>query len=97
MSMFASPRCKSMRTRSPVRNSASPPPAAASGDALRIDGEPEVPDWRRSPMQGVDAGLSEPRRRPHVDPFGGAGIAERSGAAHEQQGPVVDPERGIVD
>ena len=27
---------------------------AASGDALRIDGEPEVPDWRPSPMQGSD-------------------------------------------
>ena len=26
--------------------------AAASGDALRIDGDPEVPDCRPSPMQG---------------------------------------------
>ncbi len=43
---------RSMRTRSPVRNSARPPPAAASGDALRIDGDPEVPDWRPSPMHG---------------------------------------------
>jgi hypothetical protein len=25
--------------------------AAASGDALRIEGEAEVPDWRPSPMQ----------------------------------------------
>ena len=26
--------------------------AAASGEAFRIDGEPEVPDWRPSPTQG---------------------------------------------
>ena len=31
---------------------ASPPLVAASGDAFKIDGEPEVPDWRPSPMQG---------------------------------------------
>lgn len=31
-----------------------PPPAAASGEALRIDGEPDVPDWRPSPIQGSD-------------------------------------------
>ena len=43
-----------MRTRSPVFSSASPPPAAASGEALRIDGEPDVPDWRPSPMQGSE-------------------------------------------
>ena len=43
---------KSIRTRSPVCNRASPPPAAASGEALRIDGEPDVPDCRPSPMQG---------------------------------------------
>jgi hypothetical protein len=40
--------------RSPVLSSARPPPAAASGEALRIDGEPEVPDWRPSPMQGSE-------------------------------------------
>ena len=38
--------------RSPVLSSARPPPTAASGEALRIEGEPEVPDWRPSPMQG---------------------------------------------
>ena len=32
--------------------SKSPPPTAASGDALRIDGDPEVPDCRPSPMHG---------------------------------------------
>ena len=48
------PLLRSMRTRSPVLSSASPPPAAASGDALRIDGEPEVPDCRPSPMHGSD-------------------------------------------
>src|SRR3712207_9459013 len=41
--MFASRLRRSMRMRSPVRTSARPPPAAASGDALRMDGEPEVP------------------------------------------------------
>jgi hypothetical protein len=35
---------RSMRTRSPVLSTASPPPVAASGEALRIEGEPEVPD-----------------------------------------------------
>jgi len=31
----------------------SPPSAAASGDAFRLQkGSPEVPDWRPSPMQG---------------------------------------------
>src|SRR5208282_2255352 len=43
---------RSMQMRSPDRSSARPPPAAASGDAFRIDGEAEVPDWRPSPMQG---------------------------------------------
>ena len=52
--MFAVPLFRSMRTRSPVLSSASPPPAAASGDAFRIDGEPDVPDCRPSPMQGSD-------------------------------------------
>ena len=48
------PLLRSMRTRSPVLSSASPPPAAASGEALRIDGEPDVPDCRPSPMQGSE-------------------------------------------
>ena len=52
--MFAVPLLRSMRTRSPVFSSASPPPAAASGDAFRIEGEPDVPDCRPSPMQGSD-------------------------------------------
>ena len=43
-SMSAVPLRKSMRTRSPVCNRASPPFAAASGEALRIEGEPLVPD-----------------------------------------------------
>ena len=50
--MSAVPLFRSMRTRSPVFRIASPPPTAASGEALRIEGEPEVPDWRPSPMQG---------------------------------------------
>ena len=50
--MSAVPVLRSMRTRSPVLSRASPPPAAASGEALRIEGEPEVPDCRPSPMQG---------------------------------------------
>lgn len=28
--------------------------AQAPGEALRIDGEPEVPDWRPSPMQASE-------------------------------------------
>ena len=50
--MLAVPFLRSMRTWSPVLISANPPPAAASGEALRIEGEPEVPDCRPSPTQG---------------------------------------------
>ena len=50
--MSAVPRRKSIRIRSPVLRIAKFPPAAASGDALSIEGEPEVPDCRPSPMQG---------------------------------------------
>ena len=49
---LALPLARSMRTRSPVRINASPPIAAASGEALRIEGDPDVPDCRPSPMQG---------------------------------------------
>ncbi len=52
--MLAVPLSRSMRTRSPVLSSASPPPAAASGVALRIEGEPDVPDCRPSPMVGSE-------------------------------------------
>src|SRR5689334_24317415 len=54
MRMSAVPLFKSMRTRSPFLRSAKPPPAAASGEALRIEGDPEVPDCRPSPMQGSE-------------------------------------------
>ena len=66
------PLLRSMRTRSPVLTSARPPPAAASGEALRIEGEPDVPDCRPSPMQGSDvhALLDQRRRRLHVDHLG---------------------------
>ena len=37
---------------SPVRSSARPPPTALSGDAFRIEGLSEVPDWRPSPRVG---------------------------------------------
>ena len=53
---FFSSRCGKaealIRTRSPVAISARPPPAAASGEALRIEGEPDVPDCLPSPTQG---------------------------------------------
>src|SRR5215469_15497821 len=52
--MLAVPLLRSMRTLSPVLRIASPPSAAASGEALRIDGEPDVPDCRPSPMQGSE-------------------------------------------
>ncbi len=52
--MLAVRLCRSIRTLSPVLSSDSPPPAAASGEALRIEGEAEVPDWRPSPMQGSE-------------------------------------------
>jgi hypothetical protein len=52
--MFAVRLLRSMRTRSPVCNNASPPPVAASGEALRIDGEPDVPDCRPSPIQASE-------------------------------------------
>ena len=47
--------------------------------------------------QGVDARLDQLGGRPHVHHLGGAGIADRAGAAHDQQGALVDAERGIVD
>ena len=77
--MSAVPLLRSMRTRSPVLSSASPPPAAASGEALRIDGEPEVPDCRPSPMQGSEVmpRLISARRRLHVHHLGRARIADR--------------------
>ena len=50
--MSARPFMRSIRTLSPVFNRARPPPAAASGEALRIEGDPEVPDCRPSPTQG---------------------------------------------
>ena len=37
---------------SPVLNQARPPPVALSGDAFNIEGLPEVPDCRPSPIQG---------------------------------------------
>jgi hypothetical protein len=46
------PALRSMRIVSPVRSQASPPPAALSGEALRIEGLSDVPDWRPSPSVG---------------------------------------------
>ena len=70
--MLASRLFRSMRTRSPVLSSASPPPTAASGEAFRIEGEPEVPDWRPSPMQGssVMPRFRSACRRLHVHHLG---------------------------
>ncbi len=71
--MSAVPLSRSMRTRSPVFRMARPPPAAASGEALRIDGEPDVPDWRPSPMQGSEwmPRFKQIVGRAHVDDFRG--------------------------
>ena len=97
--MLAVPFLRSTRTRSPVFSSASPPPAAASGEALRIEGEPEVPGLAAVADAGqrMDAALDEIGRRLHVDDLGAAGIADRPGAAHEQHGMFVDVHRRIVD
>jgi hypothetical protein len=75
------------------------PPAAASGEALRIEGEPDVPDWRPSPIQARarNALLDQVVGRTHVDHLGRTRIADRAGAAHEQQRVLVDLERRIVD
>jgi hypothetical protein len=87
-----------MRTRSPVLRSASPPPAAASGEAFRIDGEPEVPDCRPSPMQATHlTPFGAGNRAPHVHHLGRAGIADRAGAAHEEHAVLVDLELRVVD
>ena len=45
----------------------------------------------------MDALLDEVGRRLHVHDLGAAGIADRPGAAHEQDGVLVDAERRIVD
>ena len=47
--------------------------------------------------QRQDAALDQRGRRLHVHDFGAAGIADRAGAAHEQDAVLVDVERGIVD
>ena len=93
--MFAVRLLRSMRMRSPVLTSASPPPAAASGEAFRIEGEPDVPDCRPSPIVGqlVDAALKQRVRRLHVHHLGAARIADRPGAADDEDGVLVDAER----
>ena len=64
-----------------------------------MDGEPDVPDCRPSPMQGsaVTPAFDERRRRLHIDHLGGARIADWPGAPHEQDRVFVDAECGIVD
>ena len=88
-----------MRIVSPVRSQARPPPAALSGEALRIEGLSDVPDWRPSPIVGriVDAALEQMVGRLHVDHLGRARPAERPGAADDQDAVLVDLERGVVD
>src|SRR5210317_2506298 len=50
--MFAVQLFKSITTLSPVLNQAKPPPVALSGEALRIEGLPDVPDCLQSPIHG---------------------------------------------
>ena len=90
---------RSMRMRSPVFSSASPPPTAASGETFRIDGEPDVPDCRPSPIVGsvVDAALQQRRRRLHVHHLGAARIADRAAVADDQHRLLLDAEIGILD
>src|ERR1700733_2211203 len=45
----------------------------------------------------MDSEFYQCRRRLHVYDLGRAGIADRPGAAHEQDAALVDAERGIVD
>ncbi|MNG09799.1 hypothetical protein D3C84_932340 [compost metagenome] len=46
---------RSTRRRSLVFSNARPPPTAASGDMLRIEGLADVPLWRPSPRQGRES------------------------------------------
>ena len=88
-----------MRTRSPVRSSARPPPAAASGEAFRIEGErggPRLPAIAHA-RQIVDPFPDQVRRGAHVDDFRRARITDRPRAAHEQDGAIVDLQRRIID
>ena len=64
-----------------------------------MDGVADVPDCRPSPMHGKrqDAPPDERSRRLHVDDFGGARIADRTGAAHDQDRLLVDARGRIVD
>jgi hypothetical protein len=74
------------RMRSPTRKLARRPPAAPSGDALRIDGDPDVLDCLASPMQGRE------RMPPWISVAGGcmdlrpAGIAGRADVPDHQYG-----------
>ena len=87
---------RSTRTRSPLRKTARPPPTAASGEAFTIDGEPDVPDCRPSPMHGSTCTprIEQACGRAHVDDFGASRVADRSGAAHEQHAVLVDRQCG---
>ena len=73
-----------MRTRSPVLRIASPPPAAASGEALRIEGGGRgagLPSAVADTGQRVDAALDERRRWLHVHDFRAARVTDRPRAA----------------
>ena len=90
---------RSMRMRSPVLSRARPPPAAASGEALRIDGRARGAGLAPVADAGQrgDALPDERGGRLHVHDLGGARIADRPGAAHDQDRVLVDAERRIVD
>src|ERR1700692_3516752 len=85
--MSAEPLLRSTRMRSPVLMSARPPPAAASGEALRIEGEPEGPDWRaRAGGGGFGRGVEDRGRARGAGLAAVADARQRRDAAFDQRG-----------
>ena len=88
-----------MRTRSPVLQQRKP--AAYRSFRRCIEDRWRARRARLTAVadarQVVNARFDQRRRRTHVHHFGRAGIADRPGAAHEQQRAFVDAERWIVD
>ena len=74
------------------------PPAADSGEALRIDGLSDVPLCRPSPCTAAsNAALDDIVGRRHIHDLRRTRVGDRTGAADDEHTGVVDGERRVVD
>ncbi len=84
---------------SPFFKTARPPPAAASGEAFKIEGEPDraglaaIADARKR----ADAFFEQVIWRAHVHDFCRTGIAQGANATDEQDGVFIDVQFLVVD